>query len=247
MSQDQLDLAIRAAAAAGKVLCAGFGRPVDVLVEAGKDIKIRSDLEAESRILELLRRESTVPVLTEETGMHGTSGDGLMWVVDPLDGTLNYSRGLPLCCVSIALWRSREPILGVVYEFLHDRLYAGRVGEGAWCNGVPVRVSSVAETSRAVIATGFPVGTDLGDAALLSFVRRTQQFKKVRLLGSAALSLAHVASGAVDAYTENGIRFWDVAAGLALVRAAGGDFLPFPLEADWRANVVATNGRLIFN
>lgn len=236
--------AVRAARVAGDLLRRGF-RAAEVLSAEGKDIKTRQDLEAEQRVLEILRPFG-LPVLTEETGLHGTrtADDGLLWVIDPLDGTLNYARGLPLCCVSIALWREREPVLGVVHEFLHDRLYAGVVGQGATCNGQPVTVSPVSEVGHAVIATGFPAKASFTTDALTGFVGRVQTYKKVRLLGTAALSLAQVAGGAIDAYAENGIHFWDVAAGLALVSAAGGDFRLGAFDAAWRCDVAATNGRV---
>jgi myo-inositol-1(or 4)-monophosphatase len=246
VSQAHLDLAIRAATAAGEKLRAGFRHEVSVLSAKGKDIKTREDLEAEQAILALLG-PTGIPVLTEETGLHGKRDDAApMWVIDPLDGTLNYARGLPLCCVSIALWRGREPILGVVNEFLHGRMYRGLIGQGAWCNEAPLRVSGVADVSQAVIATGFPAAANFESSALMDFVRQVQRFKKVRLLGSAALSLANVAAGAVDAYGENGIQFWDVAAGLALVQAAGGNFQMSVPDERWRSNVSAGNGRLQF-
>lgn len=246
MKHEQLDLAIHAAKAAGGLLTAAYRRSVSVLNADGKDIKTAEDHAAEACILDLLSRESGLPVLTEETGLHAGAvmNQSDCWVVDPLDGTLNYARGLPLCCVSIALWRGREPVLGVVYEFLYDRLFAGLVGEGAWCNGSSIAVSEVRLPAQAVIATGFPAGGDFSDGALLGFVHQVQQFKKVRLLGTAALSLAQVATGAADVYAENGICFWDVAAGLALVRAAGGDFTATAPTVQWRQDVFASNGRL---
>lgn len=245
MTSPHLERAVRAAQAAGRTLHTAWRRDVTVLSADGKDIKTREDLAAEQAILAELQA-SNLPVLTEETGLHGArpAADALRWVVDPLDGTLNYARGLPLCCVSVALWRGPEPVLGVVHEFLHDRLYVGVVGQGATCNGRPLAVSAVGETAQAVIATGFPAHSNFGTEALAGFVGKVQRFKKVRLLGSAALSLAHVAAGAVDAYAENGIHFWDVAAGLALVKAAGGDYRASPPDDRWRCDVTAGNGRV---
>jgi myo-inositol-1(or 4)-monophosphatase len=190
----------------------------------GRDVKLQADTEAESIVLDVLRKTSDYPVLAEEGGMSGApSGSGPFWIVDPLDGTLNYSRNIDLCCVSIALYDGLVPILGVVYDFNRHDLFSGVVGAGADLNGEPISPTSVTEPGRAVLATGFPVQRDFGSTALQSFMSQVQQFKKIRLLGSAALSLAYVASGRVDAYTEEDIMIWDVAAGVALVQASGGN------------------------
>jgi myo-inositol-1(or 4)-monophosphatase len=113
-------------------------------------------------------------------------------------------------------------VLGAVFDFHRDEMFSGVVGEGAWCNEEQIFVSDTRIASRAVLTTGFPSFRDFDDDSLLGFVRHVQRFKKVRLLGSAALSLAYVACGRADAYAEDDIMLWDVAAGLALVSAAGG-------------------------
>ena len=224
-----LRLAEMAARKAGEILRDRSVELSRVRHEQDKDLKLQADLLAEEAILRLIESESSFPIVSEERGVGvGFSVDFEHWVVDPLDGTLNYGRQIPLTCVSIALWRGQVPRVGVVYDFENDELFAGEVGVGATCNGLPIRVSNVTDTSKAVVATGFPSGRDYGDAALLSFCRKVQEFKKVRLLGSAALSLAWLAAGRLDAYTEDDIWYWDVAAGLALVSAAGGDFLKEP-------------------
>jgi myo-inositol-1(or 4)-monophosphatase len=217
----EFELAKTAARNAGGHLAGLLRGQKTVLSSVGRDIKLQADRDAEAIILELLA-QSEYPVLAEESGEHGAVGDSPFWVVDPLDGTLNFSRGLPLNCVSIALCRGNEPLLGVVSDFNRDECYAGVVGEGAWLNDAPVTVSGVGECGKAILATGFPVNRDFGSASLTAFVAQVVRFKKVRLFGSAALSLAFVACGRVDAYAEDDIMFWDVAAGAALVKAAGG-------------------------
>jgi myo-inositol-1(or 4)-monophosphatase len=214
--------ATEAARKAGGLLRDRMALDQEILSEQGKDIKLQADRDAEAVILESLAKTGH-PALAEESGAHGlVAGDAPYWVVDPLDGTLNFSRGLPICCVSIALCRGDEPVLGVIYDFNRDELFEGIPGEGAWCNGKPIRVSNIRERSRAVLATGFPTRFDLSDDSVMGFVRGVQGFKKVRLLGSAAIMLAYVACGRVDAYSEDRIMLWDVAAGVALTRAAGG-------------------------
>ncbi len=220
--QVELDLAVRAAADAAVYLEESFGQEKVVLEETGRDIKLQADRDAEDRILTVLA-QSEYPVLAEESGEHGVlGGNSPFWVVDPLDGTMNYKHGIPLCCVSIALCQGDEPVLGVIDDFNRAESLRGVVGEGAWIGDAPVSVSATTRADRAILATGFPVKGDFGSKSLEAFVGRARGFKKVRMLGSAALMMAYVACGRVDAYAEDGVMFWDVAAGVALVRAAGG-------------------------
>lgn len=224
--QNELALAIQAANDAASYLSSQRTRVgQDGVVSAeGRDIKLYADLESEKIILHTLKENSEYPILTEESGELGSVDydSELFWVIDPLDGSLNFIKGLPLCCVSIALWHKTEPVLGVVYDFVHDELFTGIVGEGAYLNECPISVSSTDSVNQAILATGFPAFRSFDDASLMDFLMKVQRFKKVRLLGSAALSLAYVACGRTDAYAEEDIMIWDVAGGIALVKAAGG-------------------------
>jgi myo-inositol-1(or 4)-monophosphatase len=220
--ESELRLATEAARAAGQVLRDALKREHQVLSQVGRDIKLQADRDAERVILERLR-ESDHPVLAEESGTHGDlDKDRPFWMVDPLDGTMNFSRGIPGCAVSIALGLPDAPFLGVVYDFQRDEMFSGVVGEGASLNGTPIQVSTIAQSKAAVLATGFPVNFEYSEEGLHDFAQRIQRFKKVRMIGSAALSLAYVACGRFDAYAEDDIMLWDIAAGLALVNAAGG-------------------------
>ena len=220
--QSELGLAVRAAEDAGALLRKAMGTHKAILSDTGRDIKLQADRDSEDVIL-LALKQSEYPVLAEESGECGIiEGDAPFWVVDPLDGTLNFSRGIPLSCISIGLCQGNEPLLGVVYDFNHGECFRGVAGGGAWCGDEPISVSKVARKQDAILATGFPVNRDFASGALEDFMRKVQGFKKTRLLGSAALSLAYVACGRVDAYSEEDIMYWDVAAGVALVKAAGG-------------------------
>lgn len=239
--QTELDLARRAALQAADHLDTEFSVDADVRSEHGKDIKTGADVESERVILETLA-ESGHPILAEESGGNETIPSGHHWLVDPLDGTLNFVRGFPMAAVSIGLWDQVDPVLGVVVDIGRKDAYAGMVGEGAWCNDEPLKVSTTETMSRAVLATGFPVGRSYSDQDLLSFTGKVQQFKKIRMIGSAAMSLVYVAAGVFDAYVEEDIMIWDVAAGLALVKAAGGDYVMTPGTKPHAWNVAATNG-----
>lgn len=194
-----------------------------VLSEIGKDIKLSADRESESLILAGLAAMSSFPILTEETGEHGAiTDDAPFWVVDPLDGTMNYFRDWSLCCVSIALWQGDHALLGVLYDFNRDELYTAVRGGGAFRNGERLRVSDVRDTGKAVLLTGFPSSADLSDAALGPYFQLIRSFKKVRMIGTAAMAAAFVASGLGDAYGEDEIHLWDIAAGVLLIEEAGG-------------------------
>ncbi|EAI7420024.1 inositol monophosphatase, partial [Campylobacter jejuni] len=142
----------------------------------------------------------------------------IYWIVDPLDGSLNFSQDIPICCVSVALYKGNEPILGVVYDFYRDEMFSGLVGIGTWLNNKKISVLNIKKDKKqAVLATGFSTYMNYSRSELEKFITHIQEFKKIRLLGSAALSLAYVACGRVDAYYEKDIAFWDVAAGMALI------------------------------
>ena len=233
-----------AARLAGDALRKGGGTFDGVVSAEGRDIKLVADKVAETLILESLQKDFPAPVLSEEAGWTAVPGD-VVWVVDPLDGSANYNRDMPLCCVSIALVQNKKPILGVIYDFNHDDLYAGLVDEGATLNGAPMHVSNIAATKDAILMTGLPLNRDFSKEALSELAADFANWKKVRMIGSAATSLAFVAAGKADRYAEDGIQFWDVAAGAALVEAAGGKVL---IEGDALSEpirVVADNSVLL--
>lgn len=235
-----LDVAVSAVTGAGRLLLDLRQRPIEVLCEPGHDIKLKADQLAEERILSILQERLPLPVLTEESGEHGdVEENSRMWVVDPLDGTFNYSRGMPMCCSSVGLWENGEPVLGAVYNFFNNELFAGIVGQGAWLNGRPIAVSGVKEVAKASLATGFPHHQDFADAPLREFIRQVQRFKKIRMLGSAALMGAYVACGWLDAYVEEDVWLWDVAAAAAIARAGGASVAVRPGKAGrWAREVV---------
>ena len=216
----------------------------DILVESqqGKDIKISADRESEEIIIDILSAKSDLAILSEEKGfMEGTQDSDLRWIVDPLDGSLNYFRGIPNCCVSIGLWSGDKPVLGVIYDFNRKESFTGIAEEGAWLNGSAITVSDINAESEAVLFTGFPVNTDFSQEALKSYIEQVRNFKKIRQIGSASLSLAYVAAGRGDAYLEKDIMLWDVAAGLAILSGAGGKYLIKETPRSYAYDVFATN------
>lgn len=212
-----------------------------------RDVKITADRLLESAITKYLAARTNIPVISEEGGVivKGKLGMPYRWIVDPMDGSLNFSRGIPLCALSIALWKGMEPVLGVIYDFIRGETFKGLVGAGATLNGKSIKVSDVNKKGNAILATGFPAGASFSRHDISDAVNDFRSYKKVRLFGSAAISLAYVASGRVDRYEENGIRLWDVAAGLAIVKAAGGVVRISRSGTDDRYNVKAVNRGLI--
>lgn len=189
--------------------------------QEGRDIKLVEDEESERLIVAALSAHSPMPILTEERGWIGEAPPqgAPYWVVDPLDGSFNYHRGVPLACTAVALCVDLNPLAGVVFDFNRDELFVGAPGVGLTLNEKRLQPPPV---RRDIVATGFPVRGDLSEAGIRALVERSSDFKKVRMIGSAALALAWVAAGRFDGYAEDGSMWWDVAAGLALVAGAGG-------------------------
>ena len=243
-----LNFAIQTAREAGRVLAEKFGRALRVSNKGDIDLVTEADIAAERLIVERIRSyHPRHAILTEESGdvvKTGDSGSEYKWVVDPLDGTTNYAHGYPCFCVSIALEHEGSVILGVVYDPVREELFAAERGEGATLNGRRVRVSETAELNGALLCTGFPYDVrDRGDFArhFRNFIMRAQS---VRRDGAAALDLAYVAAGRFDAFYEEGLRPWDVAAGVLLVEEAGGrvthyDGSPFHI---YKPPIAASNG-----
>jgi myo-inositol-1(or 4)-monophosphatase len=241
--QESLETAITIARKAGSFLRDTMHEEIAINSSVEKDIKLQADVATEKLITDLLILSSPYNILSEESGLvKKDATDGYRWIVDPLDGSLNFSRGIDLFAISIGLWKDNEPVLGVVYDFLHDKLYAGIVNDKATCNHASIHVSSVTEKKNSILATGFPVYSSFDKSSLENFVSSIQDFKKVRLFGSAALSIIHVAKGSIEAYTENNIAIWDVAAGLAILLAAGGKISFEPGKGPEYLNVYAHNG-----
>jgi myo-inositol-1(or 4)-monophosphatase len=221
---DLLALADRAAAEAGAALKANRAAWAVVEAEEGREVKIGADKKAETLILSVLKDATPYPIISEEAGWARAmaNGDRMIWAVDPLDGSVNYLRDYPHCAVSIALLRDGDPILGVVDCFVLAERFTGIVGEGAWLNGKPMQVSDIANPAAGILQTGVP--SRASAASMKLFEERLLTWRKVRMIGSAATALAYVAAGRAEAYRESGSMIWDVAAGCALVRAAGGEF-----------------------
>lgn len=225
MSEDETNgwllIAKEAVIRAGKFLSKTSQHIAKIALETKRDVKLNVDTESERIILDYLKEESNFSILSEENGKLEGRDKRFTWIVDPLDGSLNYLRGIPLCCVSVGLWQEENPVIGAVYDFNSSELFTGIAGKEAWLNGEKIDASSIAKKEIAVLCTGFPVNTNFSLDGLTTFVKKVQEYKKIRLLGTAALSLAYVAAGRADVYMENNIMIWDVAGGVAIASGSG--------------------------
>jgi myo-inositol-1(or 4)-monophosphatase len=219
-----LALAERAARAAAAVLLERFGGPVRGLDSktSATDPVSDADREAERAILELIEAERPEDGLLGEEGSRQAGESGRRWVVDPLDGTVNFLYGIPQWCVSVALEDAEGALAGVVLDPVRHELFTAERGRGARLNGEPARVRDGVELGRALVATGFSYESERRAEQAEVVGRLLPLVRDIRRAGSAALDLAWVAAGRLDGFYERGVKPWDCAAGRLLVEEAGG-------------------------
>lgn len=221
------NMALRAARRAGDILLHSMDRLDELKIEekAPNDFVSNVDRESEAVIVEVLHRAyPNHAILGEEQGLSVTSeSDEFTWIIDPLDGTLNYLRGIPHFCVSIALRKGRHIEHGVIVDPVRNEEWVASRGSGAHLNGKRIRVSKTQRLSGAVLSTGIPPrAMDRFDVHMGIMKHMTRECLAIRRQGSAALDLAYTAAGRVDGYWEIGLKSWDIAAGSLLVKEAGG-------------------------
>lgn len=239
----ELDAAIEAARAAARIHVRFQGEQLVRNTKSNaRDLVTRVDLESEARIKELLLGAFPNDGFEgEET--EAVAGDGRQWIVDPLDGTVNYVHGMPAYAVSIALAVDGELVLGVILDSAKGDLFTAVQGGGAWMNGARIRVSGCPSLDQAMVATGFAYKPEERAENLELFTRVLPLARCVRRPGAAALDLAYVAAGRLDGFWELHLSPWDVAAGTVLVREAGGTVTSGARPFDLRDPlIVASNG-----
>tara|TARA_B100002019_G_scaffold287713_1_gene300145 strand:- start:745 stop:1533 length:789 start_codon:yes stop_codon:yes gene_type:complete len=236
-----LEICKKAAVESGEFLKRNFYKNQVASYDKGRDIKLSIDLEAEDVILSIIKENSNLPILSEESGANKDLGD-TYWIVDPLDGSSNYFRKIEVCAVSIALMHQDKPVVGVINDFMNNHLYYASKNEGAFCNRKSIIVSNTKELRRGTIMTGIPAKSDYSDAEFKSMIKLFQKWKKVRMIGSAAIANMYVATGKADCYKENGTFIWDIAAGAIIVEEAGGKVYISKIKEDFRVDALFTNG-----
>ncbi len=248
--QRELEVATAAARQAGALVRRRVGRAGAVREKGVHDLVTEVDEAAQRLILATLAEACPeIDALAEEGASAGDfSGDGrARWIIDPLDGTTNFTHGLAPFCVSIALHDGQDLVLGVVYEITADELFAAVRGRGLRLDGSPAGVSATAELERSLLTTGFPFREFWYAEAYLDVLHRFMLAARgIRRPGSAAADLAYVACGRLDGFFEAGLAPWDVAAGIVLVREGGGRVTQLGGADDvlWSGQILATNGHV---
>lgn len=208
----------------------------------GKDIKTLADIKVNDVIIEKLST-TNYQILSEESVNY--ESEKIRWIVDPIDGTFNFSIKFPYSSVSISLWVENEPYISIIKNIFTNDCFVFSKGKSSTMNGNIIKTSDKNCIENSIIATGFPSNSDISEKNLKKLILNVQKFKKVRAIGSASLMLAYVASGIFDAYFEDEIYIWDVAAGLGLVKGSGGRFFIDIYNNSYKCKVFASNS-LIF-
>lgn len=223
--QTYLEIATEAALSAGAILNHYYGNLQQVREKGTPgDLITEADTASEKIIIELLQRHCPdLPIYTEESGQVSEADSNYLWMIDPLDGTVNYAHGYPVFSVSIALLYDNNPIVGVVYNPHRDELFRAAQELGATLNRQPIHVSTTEKLKDSLLTTGFAYDRrETKDNNYIEFCCLTHKTQGVRRGGSAALDLTEVACGRLDGYWERGIQPWDMAAGICILREAGG-------------------------
>ena len=242
-----LAAAVDAAHQAGALMKKHLRRAKQVNESHQHDIKLELDVRCQKLITRVLAQAfPSIPVLGEE-GIDAASEQAVArWVVDPIDGTVNFAYGIPHAAVSIALQvRTADGFhseVGVVYDPFMNDLWTAIRGKPARLNGRIAKVSTRARLDESIVSLGFAKSQDSLKAAQADFLELTHRVRKIRIMGSAALALTYVACGRFDAYVEAGVRLWDIAAGGLIVECAGGSFVTQALPGEHRYGLIASNG-----
>ena len=221
---------------------------LDIGLKGKNDLITRADGDAEKEIIRVIHEAfPDDDILAEESASETKLTDRRTWIIDPIDGTTNFAHGVPVYCVSIAMWENKTPQAALVLEVNRDEWFTAEAGKGAWLNGEKMSVSDIQKPEESLLATGFPY-RDLGlvDAYLELFKAFMHDTQGVRRPGSAAFDQCLVAAGRCDGFFEYGLSPWDVAAGSLLIREAGGVVTDWTGGDDWLfgQRIVAGNARI---
>ncbi|MBB5353295.1 myo-inositol-1(or 4)-monophosphatase [Haloferula luteola] len=240
-----LELTVQAATEAGKLLKAHFGTDATVDEATHHDIKLALDKESQALIEGILLGARPDDALYGEEGIGGCQDSHRQWIVDPIDGTVNFYYGIPHFCVSIALRVDGEVVLGVIHDPIVGETWTVEKGGQPHLNGKPISCSKREKLEECALFVGCGKDEEALRIGLERFRKASIRARKMRMMGSAALGLAYIASGRLDAYVESRISLWDIAAGKLLVEAGGGKvtLAENPGSSDSWA-IVATNGRI---
>ena len=242
---NEINLAKRAAKEAGDLLINNKSEYNQRLNSNSKDTKLKADIESENLIKSMITENSSFPILAEESGKSNDDLGDTFWVIDPLDGTANYNRNIPICCISIGLVKDMMPILGVIYDFNNDDMYVGDTyGKKSVMNDQIIKVSNISNKEDGILITGLPHDSDYSEQTLNNMRDDMQKWQKIRMMGSAAMAACYVAAGKVEQYQEKGIYLCDVIAGAAIVESSGGTAEISNQRENFQVDVIFSNSNI---
>jgi len=239
-----LSTAITAAQEAGKLLRANFGTELVVNENHAHDIKLELDIQSQKLIESILLKNHSDHAIFGEEGILGNQSSEYRWIIDPIDGTVKFSYGIPHFAISIGLERNGEIILGVIYDPILDEMFTAEKGKGASLNGKPIKVSNRDQLKDSILVVGMSKYNDSIEAGLKLIGYYSLNSKKLRNMGSAALAMAWISCGRLDGYIEKNIGLWDVAAGKVLIEEAGGSVDLSDNAPDKNLKIICGNGKL---
>jgi len=240
-----VETAIKAAKAAGELLNENFGCALKVDEALHHDIKLALDKESQDLITDILLSEFPDYALYGEEGIAGNQDSDYQWIVDPIDGTVNFFYGIPHYCISIALRHKNDILVGVIYDPSMDEMWTVVKGEKPYLNGKEISCSPRTRLEESILFVGCGKTEEALASGLERFRRASLRARKMRMMGSAALGMAYIATGRLDAYVEARISLWDIAAGQLLVEATGGKVeLTTREDSDDVYSIVASNGKI---
>ncbi|MFC5049642.1 inositol monophosphatase family protein [Rubritalea spongiae] len=240
-----LETAIKAAQAAGELLMEHFGKELNVDEAKHHDIKLALDRESQDLITSILLEQFPDHAIYGEEGLAGNQESDYQWIVDPIDGTVNYFYGIPHFCISIALRHKEELVIGVILDPSLNELWSVEKGGPAFLNGKEISVSPRTTIEESILFFGYGKTEEAMEKGHQRFKRASLRARKMRMMGSAALGMAYIATGRLDAYVESRISLWDIAAGQLLLEAAGGKTELTPVEGEPDVlSIIATNGKI---
>lgn len=243
----ELELATSAAREAGQLLRENFEGDLNVDEMLSHDIKLELDVKSQKLIEGRILERFPDHAIYGEEGMAGNLESDTEWIVDPIDGTVNFFFGIPHFCVSIAMREAGELKVGAIYDPMMDEMFAVDFEGPATKNGKPIQPSSRAQLSEAIVTMGFSKSSESIDEGMERYKNFAHKVRKTRMMGSAALALAYIACGRLDAYIEEMISIWDIAAGQLMLERGGGkvELVASELNPD-KSRIVSYNGKLSF-
>jgi myo-inositol-1(or 4)-monophosphatase len=252
-----LTVAVNAAREAGALMKRNLRLSKKINESLQHDIKLELDVRCQKLIEKRLRSAFPQMAILGEEGIVGDHHALDRWVVDPIDGTVNFTYGIPHACVSIALQERRtlrkepphpdanfETLVGVVYDPFTDEMFTAIKGKPALLNGKPISASKRTRLEESIVSVGFAKTAESLEKMLPQFTHLVHRVRKIRIMGAAALAMVYVAAGRFDAYVEGNVRLWDIAAGGLILECAGGDFWHEPVRGDHTFRIIANNGKL---